>query len=111
MQVGFIGLGQMGAAMATNLVAAGHTVTVYNRSPAKAAPLVDTGARLAASPADACQGDVVVTMLADDRAVGDLAFADGGVVASLSPGALHVSMSTISVELSERLNAAHVTKG
>jgi 3-hydroxyisobutyrate dehydrogenase-like beta-hydroxyacid dehydrogenase len=49
-------------------------------------------------------------MLADDRAVGDLAFADGGVVASLSPGALHVSMSTISVELSERLTAAHATK-
>ena len=61
----------MGAAMAANLVAAGHAVTVYNRSPAKAAPLVEKGARLAASVAEACRGDAVVTMLADDRAVGD----------------------------------------
>jgi 3-hydroxyisobutyrate dehydrogenase-like beta-hydroxyacid dehydrogenase len=111
MQVGFIGLGQMGAAMAANLIAAGHTLTVYNRSPAKAAPLVEQGARLAATAADACRGDVAVTMLADDQAVGDVAVGEGGVVASLSPGALHVSMSTISVELSERLTAAHEAKG
>ena len=111
MQIGFIGLGQMGAAMAANLVAAGHAVTVYNRSPAKAAPLVEKGARLATSVAEACRGDVVVTMLADDRAVGEVALADGGIVASLAAGALHVSMSTISVELSERMTTAHETKG
>ncbi|MGD9512028.1 MAG: NAD(P)-dependent oxidoreductase [Geminicoccaceae bacterium] len=111
MQVGFIGLGQMGAAMAANLVAAGHTVTVYNRSPAKAAPLVEKGARLAAGVAGACRGEVVVTMLADDRAVADTALGDGGIVASLSPGALHVSMSTISVELSDRMAAAHEANG
>ena len=110
-QVGYIGLGQMGAAMAANLVAAGHTVTVYNRSPARAAALVEKGARLAASIADACRGNVVVTMLADDHAVADVALGAEGVVASLSPGALHVSMSTISVELSERLTAAHEAKG
>ena len=110
MQVGFIGLGQMGAAMAANLIADGHTVTVYNRSPAKAAVLVAKGARIAASVADACRGDVVVTMLADDHAVGDVVLGDEGVVASLPPGALHVSMSTISVELSERMTAAHGTK-
>ena len=111
MQIGFIGMGQMGAAMAANLVAAGHAVTVYNRSPAKAAPLVEKGARLAASVAEACRGDAVVTMLADDRAVGEVALGDGGIVASLAPGALHVSMSTISVELSERMTTAHETKG
>ena len=111
MQIGFIGMGQMGAAMAANLVAAGHAVTVYNRSPAKAAPLVEKGARLAASVAEACRGDAVVTMLADDRAVGEVALGDGGIVASLAAGALHVSMSTISVELSERMTTAHETKG
>lgn len=111
MQVGFIGLGQMGAAMAANLVAAGHSVTVYNRSPAKAAPLVEKGARLAASVADACRGEVVVTMLADDHAVGESAFGEGGIVASLASGALHASMSTISVELSEKMAAAHEAKG
>ena len=79
MQIGFIGLGQMGAAMGANLVAAGHAVTVYNRSPAKAAPLVEKGARLATSVAEACRGNVVVTMLADDRAVGEAALADGGM--------------------------------
>ena len=77
MQIGVIGMGQMGAAMAANLVAAGHAVTVYNRSPAKAAPLVEKGARLAASVAEACRGDAVVTMLADDRAVGEVALATG----------------------------------
>ena len=111
MQVGFIGLGRMGAAMAANLIAAGHAVTVYNRSPAKAAALVEKGARIAASVAGACRGDVVVTMLADDHAVGDVVLGDEGVVASLSADALHVSMSTISVELSERMTAAHGTKG
>lgn len=111
MRIGFIGLGQMGAAMAANLVDAGHTVTVYNRSPAKAAALVEKGARLATSVAAACRDDVVLSMLADDRAVGDVVFGGAGVVASLTPGALHVSMSTVSVELSEKMTAAHEAKG
>ena len=69
MQVGFIGLGQMGARMAANLLAAGHEVTVYNRSPDKAQPLAAQGATVAANVADACQGQAVLTMLADDAAV------------------------------------------
>jgi len=111
MKVGFIGLGHMGAGMAANLVRAGHEVTVYNRTPSKAQALVEQGARAASEVADACRGDAVITMLADDAAVGSVSFGQKGIVGSLAPGALHVSMSTISVTLSERLAAAHAANG
>ena len=68
MKVGFIGLGHMGTAMAGRLVQTGHEVTVYNRTPSKAQALIDQGAHLAARVADACQGDAVITMLADAHA-------------------------------------------
>ena len=111
MKVGFIGLGHMGAGMATNLLTAGHQVTVYNRTPAKADELIAKGAIAAASIADACRGDAVVTMLANDEAVENVVLGRGGVAASLSPGALHVSSSTISVGLSQRLTEEHAGKG
>jgi 3-hydroxyisobutyrate dehydrogenase-like beta-hydroxyacid dehydrogenase len=91
MQVGFIGLGRMGSPIAANLLAAGHELTV--------------GAQLAETPGDAARGDVVITMLADDHAVDHAVFAKDGILAVLAPGAIHVSMSTISVALSERLDA------
>ena len=68
MKVGFIGLGHMGAAMAGRLLQASHDVTVYNRTPSKAQALIDRGAHRAARVADACRGDAVITMLADDGA-------------------------------------------
>src|SRR5438067_11961573 len=108
MRVGFIGLGHMGAGMAANLISAGHEVTVYNRTPGRAHALVEQGAHAAAQVADACRGDAVITMLADDGAVESVAFGDRGVIASLGKGAIHISMSTISVALSERLAAAHL---
>ncbi|HLY54710.1 MAG TPA: NAD(P)-dependent oxidoreductase [Stellaceae bacterium] len=111
MKIGFVGLGNMGAAMAANLVTAGHEVTVFNRTQAKARPLVELGARAAATVAEACRGEVVVTMLADDAAVETAALGDGGITASLGRGALHISCSTISVALSTRLAAAHRDSG
>ena len=111
MKVGFIGLGHMGAAMAESLLRAGHEVTVYNRTPGKAQGLVAQGARAAAGLADACRGDAVVTMLADDGAVEGAVFGEPGVIGSLGKGAIHASMSTISVALSERLAAAHADAG
>ncbi len=111
MDVGFIGLGQMGSGMARNLVKAGHSVTVYNRSREKMEPLTREGARAAATVADACRGDVVITMLADDAAVEAVAFADDGILASLSEGATHVSSSTISTALSQRMTQAHADAG
>src|SRR6266511_2946123 len=103
MKVGFIGLGRMGAAMAGSLLQAGHDVSVYNRTPSRAQGLIDRGARLAGQVADACQGDVVITMLADDGAVESIVFGEGGVLKSLGKDAIHVSMSTIIVALSETL--------
>ena len=111
MQVGFIGLGHMGRGMAANLLAAGHALTVYNRSSDKADPLIGKGARLAKTPGDAARAQVVITMLADDHAVERVVFDKGGVLDSLAPGAIHVSMSTISVALAERLAGAHRDKG
>ena len=107
MDIGFIGLGRMGHGMAANLVNAGHTVTVYNRTAAKAEALARQGARVAHSVAEVCDGDVVITMLADDAAVEEVVFGEQGILASLAPGATHISSSTISVDLSRRLTAAH----
>lgn len=111
MKVGFIGLGQMGTGMAASLLRAGHEVTVYNRTPSKAQRLVEEGARAASEVADACRGDAVLTMLANDAAVEGVVFGDKGVIGSLGKGAVHVSMSTISVALAERLTVAHANAG
>jgi 3-hydroxyisobutyrate dehydrogenase-like beta-hydroxyacid dehydrogenase len=107
LDVGFIGLGQMGAAIARNLVKAGHRVTVYNRTRAKAEALAAEGARVAERVANACRGEILITMLADDAAVEAVLFGDGGVGQSLAAGAIHVSMSTISITLSESLERMH----
>lgn len=111
MHIGFIGLGNMGSGMATNLLKAGHAVTAYNRSPAKVDALAQQGATAARTVADACRRDVVQTMLADDEAVENVAFGPDGIVASLPPGGTHISSSTISVALTRRLTAAHVEAG
>ncbi|HEY7962479.1 MAG TPA: NAD(P)-dependent oxidoreductase [Steroidobacteraceae bacterium] len=111
MDVGFIGLGQMGAAMAACLLRGGHRVTVHNRTAARAQPLIAQGARAAGSVAEACRGDAVFTMLADDLALESTSFGPGGVLASLARNCIHVSSSTISVELAERLARAHAESG
>ena len=111
MRIGFIGLGQMGSGMAANLVRAGHDVIVYNRSAGKTEALVALGARAASTVAQACRADVVVTMLSNDEAVEAVVFGAGGVLESLAGGAIHISSSTISVALSERLDATHAKAG
>jgi len=111
MKIGFIGLGHMGSAMAANLVKAGHHVTVFNRSPEKRRKLVELGAHEAARIADACRGEAVITMLADDAALSSVALADSGIIGSLPRGAIHVSMSTVSVALARELTQAHADAG
>jgi 3-hydroxyisobutyrate dehydrogenase-like beta-hydroxyacid dehydrogenase len=111
MKIGFIGLGRMGSAMAANLVKGGHDVAVFNRNPEKSRPLLELGAHQAASVADACTGEAVITMLADDAAAADIALADDGIVGNLRRDAIHISMSTISVPLSKELARAHVRAG
>ena len=111
MNVGFIGLGHMGAGMAMNLLNAGHDVTIYNRTRKKLEPLLQHGARAANTIADACRGEAVFTMLADDTAVEFVTLEDGGIVDSLAADALHISSGTISVALSEHLTHAHAHAG
>jgi 3-hydroxyisobutyrate dehydrogenase-like beta-hydroxyacid dehydrogenase len=111
MKLGFIGLGHMGSVMAKNLVIAGHEITVFNRTPGRSRALVELGAHEAADIAGACHGEVVITMLADDDAVTDTVLGKDGVLANLSQGAIHISMSTISVALSKRLTQAHAKAG
>lgn len=109
MKLGFIGTGNMGAPLARNLLRAGHSVTVYNRTRAHAEPLERDGASLAESAAEAaCGAEAVITMLADDRAVEKAAedFRD-----ALPRNGIHLGMSTVSVALSARLAKAHTAQG
>jgi len=107
MKVGWIGLGNMGQAMARNLLKAGHELVVYNRTRSRAEALRAEGARVTDSPAEAATAPVVVTMVADDPALEDVIFGSGKVLEALPRGDTHLSMSTISVALSKRLAAAH----
>jgi 3-hydroxyisobutyrate dehydrogenase-like beta-hydroxyacid dehydrogenase len=111
MEAGFIGLGAMGHPMAANLLRAGHELSVWNRTPEKARDLEAAGARLAGSPGEAAKAGVVLTMLADDSALGAVLEGDDGILAGLPPGGLHVSMSTIGHGLSEDLARWHAGLG
>ncbi len=112
MKIGFLGLGKMGTAMAQRLLAAGHELAVWNRSEARTEPLIREGAIAAATPAEAELGaDAVITMLFDDAAHEEVLFGANGLIDALSPGALHISCSTISVALSERLTREHAKRG
>lgn len=112
MNIAFLGLGNMGTPMARNLLRAGHDVTVWNRTRSKADELRADKAKVADSIATATHGaDIAVTMLADDNAVSSAVLGAGGVLESLAPGSIHVSMSTISVSLSQQLAAEHHQRG
>jgi 3-hydroxyisobutyrate dehydrogenase-like beta-hydroxyacid dehydrogenase len=111
MDAGFIGLGNMGARIARSLLRAGHRVTVYNRTRERAEALRKDGVSVATAVNEACRGDAVFTMLADDAALESVAFGDGGILRSLPRGRLHISLSTIGVELSEKLTAEHARAG
>jgi 3-hydroxyisobutyrate dehydrogenase-like beta-hydroxyacid dehydrogenase len=111
MELGLIGLGNMGAGIAKSLLHAGHRLTVYNRTRERAEALRKDGATVAASIADACHGDAMFTMLADDAALESVVFGDGGILKSLPRGHAHISLSTISLALSDRLAAEHARAG
>lgn len=111
MDAALIGLGQMGTGIAKSLLRAGHRLRVYNRTAGRAEALVHDGALQASSIAEACREEIVMTMLADDAALEAVVFGPGGIAASLKPGAVHVSLSTISVAFSERLTTEHARLG
>lgn len=106
MDIGVIGLGQMGKAIAANLVRAGHTVRVWNRSPAPVQDLVGQGAKAAGSPAEAARGEFLVTMLANDAAVRSVVL-DQGVLAAAAPALIHLNLATISVAFAAELAELH----
>src|SRR5579863_2746906 len=112
MKIGFLGIGKMGAPMAHHLIAAGHELSVWNRTEGRTEPLLREGAIAAATPAEAELGaDAVITMLFDDHANQEVLFGPNGLMDALTPATLHISCSTISVALSERLTREHAKRG
>jgi 3-hydroxyisobutyrate dehydrogenase-like beta-hydroxyacid dehydrogenase len=110
MNIGFIGLGQMGLPMARNLLKAGHSVTVYNRTRSRAEELRADGAQIAEQAADACKAEVVISLLADDPAIEAVVFGES-LPARLPSGGVHVCMSTISIAMARWLAEAHAKAG
>ena len=110
MKIGFIGLGQMGRGMVGRLLQAGHELTVYNRTPEAAEPFRAQGARVAATPAQALDAEVVITMLADDAAL-EAVWIVPGLVARMPASTVHLNMGTISLELGRRMSALHAAAG
>jgi len=109
--IGFVGLGSMGLAMASNLLKAGYGLRVYNRTANKARSLVERGAVLARSPAEAAEpGGIVVTMVSDDRALEEITLGADGLLSRLGDG-VHLSMSTIAPHTSRRLEDLHTERG
>lgn len=111
MEIGWIGLGQMGLPMAANAIQAGHRIHAWNRTRSKADTLAKQGAAVASSISEASASAVIVTMLSEDAALEEVAFGEKGLIRSLPPGGIHISMSTISVQLAQRLEEAHRTAG
>lgn len=112
MKAAFIGLGRMGTAMADRILAAGHDLAVYNRSPGKADDLITRGAKPVDSVAEAARyGAAVITMLGNDAALSAVAEGDGGLLATMPKGAIHVVMGTHSLGLIKALTAAHADAG
>lgn len=110
MKIGFLGLGSMGQAIAANLLKSGHDVWVWNRSPSAAQTLVELGAKVAASAAEAFSADVVFSMLADDKALRSVLL-DSGLLAQLKGPLIHVNLATIAVAFAEELAALHAAQG
>jgi 3-hydroxyisobutyrate dehydrogenase-like beta-hydroxyacid dehydrogenase len=110
MKIGFIGLGRMGGHVAENLLKAGHSVTVWNRSQGPVTELVAKGAIAAKSPEDALQGDAVFSMLSNDQVMRDVGLA-GPLLDKAAKGLVHVNLATISVAFAKELQAAHKAHG
>ncbi len=110
--LGFIGLGDMGQVIVPRLLAAGHQVTGWNRTPSKAAPLVELGLSTAASPREvAGRSDVVFSIVTDGAAVRAVALGEKGVIAGLSPDAVYLDMGTIDPEVTRNLATEFAANG
>jgi 3-hydroxyisobutyrate dehydrogenase-like beta-hydroxyacid dehydrogenase len=110
MKIGFIGLGAMGAAIAANILRAGHKLVVWNRSPGPVAALAAQGAVAAAKPEEALAGDALFTMLANDAAIREVGL-DGHLLGKAAAGLVHVNLATVSVAFARELATAHAARG
>lgn len=110
MRIGFIGLGTMGAAVAATLLRAGHQLTVWNRSSGKAAALAAQGATIAARPADALAGDLLLSMLGTEQAIAKVGL-DGALLEHAAAGLVHVNLATVSTDFARRMAATHAARG
>jgi 3-hydroxyisobutyrate dehydrogenase-like beta-hydroxyacid dehydrogenase len=112
MKIGFLGLGNMGTPMALRLLAAGHELSVWNRTEERTKPLIHQGAIAAATPAEAELGsDAVITVLLDDAAYEEVFFGVHRLIDALSPGLLHILCGTISLAFCDRLTLEHAVRG
>lgn len=108
MKIGFIGLGNLGTPIAENLLQKGHALLVYNRTAAKAQPLIEKGATVAVSVKEvAAASDIVFSIVSDDGAINHLTLGEEGIAANLKPGGIHISMSTILPETATHLGSIH----
>jgi 3-hydroxyisobutyrate dehydrogenase-like beta-hydroxyacid dehydrogenase len=112
MNIGFVGLGAMGAGIVPRLIAAGHTVTGFNRNKDKAAPLIKSGMRWAATPREvAAASEIVFSIVTDAAAVRAVALGSDGIISSLKPGSVYIDMSTIAPDSSRAISADFAKKG
>jgi 3-hydroxyisobutyrate dehydrogenase-like beta-hydroxyacid dehydrogenase len=112
MKVGFIGLGRMGSEMAGRLLAGGHDLAVYNRTPEKAAALGEAGATVVSSMAETAHyGEAVFTMLSDDAALIDVVEQKGGLLEVLPKRGIHICSGTHSVAAIQKVETAHREAG
>ena len=110
MRIGFIGLGRMGGPIAENLLKAGHSVTVWNRSPGPVQQLVGQGAVAAQTPQAAMQGDAVFSVLSNDAVMREVGLA-GPLLENAKKDLIHINMATISAAFAQELQAAHAKAG
>ncbi len=112
MNLGFVGLGAMGQLIVPRLMAAGHSVTGWNRSQDKAEPLIKGGMRFAATPREvAAQSEIVFSIVTDAPAVKAVALGEDGIVAGLKPGGIYIDMSTIAPDASREIAAQFAKAG
>jgi 3-hydroxyisobutyrate dehydrogenase-like beta-hydroxyacid dehydrogenase len=112
MNIGFVGLGAMGVGIVPRLMAAGHTVTGWNRSRDKAQPLIAAGMRFADTPRAVAQAsEIVFSIVTDAAAVRAVALGDDGIIAGLKPDGIYADMSTISPDASRAISAEFAAKG
>ncbi len=112
LEIGFVGLGAMGLPMASNLIAAGYRLTVWNRTASKADPLIAKGAHRAGRLEDVARpGGIVVSMLADDAALEHLVLGDAMIANRIAPDGIHISMSTVAPATTRSLAKVHAEAG